>query len=156
MVYDSAEGVPYYSEILCLGLQAVSKKQILLSGLLALATAIPASAAPMVLACHLRDGMPGPDIMNPVDQIIIDQEMPSIEFRVSNTIGTKNPVNWLFKYRDDGFNNDTLVMRTLNGVLNATGFRDTASVAFAYWNGVFTYSNVSGGLISSYMWLCRE
>lgn len=54
------------------------------------------AADPLILSCKFVDGSPGGRHAASVNQIAIDRDLPSIELRAAETIGTENPINYTF------------------------------------------------------------
>ena len=89
-------------------------------------SAPPLAADPLILSCEFIDGSQGGRRAAGVNQVAIDREVPSIEFRAAETIGTENPVNYSFVNARSTMINpqgDTLVIQRHPLAIAAGGVR---------------------------------
>ena len=73
----------------------------------------------ITLACKFLDGSHGGRYAADVNQIIVEPAKPYIEFRAAQTIGTKDPFNYVFQNHDK----DKLIIDVREGVFTAAAVR---------------------------------
>jgi len=114
-----------------------------------LAASHAALAAPLTLACDLLHAShPAFEL---VDEIVIDLEKQSIDFRQADTMDTSHARNWLFTNRLE----DRLVaFEDVDGIVafGVTGGRPLGVRLGA--DRVFTFAWIAGSDVWSYRWQC--
>jgi hypothetical protein len=97
-----------------------------------------------VLRCEYVDGTKGGQYAAKVNQLVFDEGEQKLEFRVAETVGTKNPITYLFSNAGD----DSVVLQRTGASLSAGGVRFGAPFAIKVNEdtGVVVWQYVDGEL----------
>lgn len=81
-----------------------------------------AVANPLTYACTFKDGSTRYNYMAQADQLIVDLETQSVDLRVARTMGTGEPINWLFTTRDSLTGPDKFLVHVDGDWITGAGF----------------------------------
>lgn len=119
-----------------------------------------AAGDPLILSCKFIDGSQGGRHAAGVNQIAIDRDVPSIEFRAAETIGTENPVNYSFVNARRTMINpqgDTLVIQRHPLAIAAGGVRfgSPFAIRFNETNQTLVWQYIDGDIPEFARFKCR-
>ena len=120
-----------------------------------------ADAAPVTYSCDLLDGSLPDHRFVQVDQILVDDFQDRVDLRVSRTIGTSDPLQWVFVTRSDTRGDDIFtVQRFSSGTTLGAGIIGNDPHWFRMTSdGQLTWSFLSetlGGLANWFRWSCSN
>lgn len=104
----------------------------------------PVAAAPLTVACALESTTTRATRFIEVDQFVFDFEAESMDMRSARTMGTSDPVNWLYVTRKDTIFDDVFALRKYpDGQIAGGGIAGGVPTAFNL--------NVRGALLMTYI-----
>lgn len=100
-----------------------------------------AVSSPVTLACQFQAASAPDHPFAAVDQFVYDLESESADLRVARTMGTAEPVNWLFTTSKTALDDDRFVVkRTAQGIVGAGVYGSAPHSFDLYDNGLLVWS----------------
>lgn len=128
----------------------------LIIALFFIATRGSEAADGQILACHFQESSSRLNRFDEVDQVRIDEAGNLIELRVARTIGTVEPVNWIFTSSKSVLGTDTFsIKNTSAGIVGAGVIGDAAHSFVLSSTGILTWVITQHGHPQWWSWRCR-
>ncbi|MEB2846037.1 hypothetical protein GAO09_19630 [Rhizobiales bacterium RZME27] len=125
--------------------------------LLFIAAGTAEAADGQMLACHFQESSSQLNRFEEVDQVKVDVVGSLVELRVARTIGTTEPVNWIFTSRKSALGTDTFsVKNTSAGIVGGGVIGDVAHSFALSHKGILTWVITQNGHPQWWSWRCRE
>lgn len=102
-----------------------------------------ACGAETAYSCVVPFPVQGMEAMDQVDQLVVDLERPSIEFRVAKTLGTTKPMVWRYDPSHGAEVDETVSIHVDGDFLKATAIGIGHSIAIAAMrDGQYFYASL--------------
>ena len=112
----------------------------------------PASAEKLTLACTFESGI-NFDGERDVNQIIFDTDRPQVDLRVAQTMGTNNPVNWIFENNAERKDSIQMVSEGSKISVAAIRYGHAVVISFDRITGLLNWAYADGS--RSFRYKCR-
>jgi hypothetical protein len=111
----------------------------------------PASAEKLTLACTFESG--DFDRERDVNQVIFDTDRPQVDLRVAQTMGTNNPVDWIFE--NNAARKDSIQMVSEGSKISVAAIRygHAVVISFDRITGLLNWAWADGS--RSFRYKCR-
>jgi hypothetical protein len=112
----------------------------------------PASAEKLTLACTFESGI-NFDRERDVNQIIFDTDRPQVDLRVAQTVGTNNPVSWIFENNAERKDSIQMVSEGSKISVAAIRYGHAVVISFDRITGLLNWACADGS--RSFRYKCR-
>ncbi|WP_141740122.1 hypothetical protein [Bosea sp. BIWAKO-01] len=121
-------------------------------GALVVLGARAASAEKLTLACTFENG--DLDRERDVNQVLFDTERPLVDLRVAQTMGTDNPVNWIFQ--NDAASKDSIQLVSDRSRISVAAIRAGHAVVISFdrVTGLLNWAHADGS--RSFRYSCHR
>jgi hypothetical protein len=117
-----------------------------------------ASSEELTLGCKFEgSARPGPEREREINQIFIDTELPAVELRIAQTMGTSHPVRFGFRNREaKGMTDDRILLYFLGSKMSMAAIRLGVpnSIVLDRVSGSMVWAMVDGSASQAYRFRC--
>jgi hypothetical protein len=117
-----------------------------------------ASSEELTLRCKFEgSARPGPEREKEVNQIFIDTQLPAVELRIAQTMGTSNPVYFGFRNREaKGMTDDRILLYFLGSKMSMAAIRLGVpnSIVLDRVSGSMVWAMADGSASQAYRFKC--
>ena len=114
---------------------------------------LPARAERLTLVCSFESGAGKVSYERQVNQILIDTELPKIDLRVAQTMGTSNPINYTYENIAGKHDSIKLVSNGPTIAMAAIRYGDAVLINYDRTTGILNWAFADGS--SSFRYTCR-
>ena len=112
----------------------------------------PAPAEKLTLACTFESG--DFDRERDVNQVIFDTDRPQVDLRVAQTMGTNNPVDWIFENNAERKDSIQMVSEGSKISVAAIRYGHAVVISFDRITGLLKWAFADGS--RSFLYKCRR
>lgn len=117
----------------------------------------PLWAAPVTMSCDVASSTDRAHPFTRVNQIVVDVAENTVDLRVAQTIGTNEPVNWLFQTRTGVLGDDTFTIKQSGTFVYGAGIYGAAAHSFMLGDGgALSWTSLWEGKVTTIQWLCSR